>query len=84
MNGMKTILLMITSIKILFCGIWKVSKKNFPIIFICTVIVCSLVVSALFQGTMFYQQTPNTMLFWLLLGSVVYLLSLKDEAQSEI
>lgn len=77
------ILLMITSIKILFCGIWKVSKKNFPIIFICTVIVCSLVVSALFQGTMFYQQTPNTMLFWLLLGSIVYLLSLKDEAQSD-
>lgn len=75
------LLLAVTVVRTIFRGIWKVSEKNFPIVFICTVIVCSLVISALFQGTMFYQQTPDTMLFWLFLGSIMHLLSLKDEAQ---
>ena len=73
--------LAITVAKRILCGIWRTDEKEFPTIFICTVIVCSLVISALLQGTMFYQQTPNTMLFWLFLGSALYLLSLKNETQ---
>lgn len=74
--------LAITVIRRIFSGIWYAKKDDFPIIFNCTVIVCSLAVSAMFQGTMFYQQTPNTMMFWNLLGSAVYLLSLTDENKS--
>lgn len=46
-------------------------------------IFCVLVVSALFQGTMFYQSNPDTWMFWLCFGSLLFLLrSCRKEAQT--
>lgn len=64
----------------LFKNIWRCDKDRFPLVVVCSVIVVSLAVSAFFQGTMFYQQTPNTVIFWLLLGMTMQLLSKKQPA----
>lgn len=61
-------------------NIWHCDGETFPLALVCSVIVVSLAVSALFQGTMFYQQTPNTVIFWLLLGMAIQLLSKKQAA----
>ena len=61
-------------------NIWHCDGETFPLALVCSVIVVSLAVSALFQGTMFYQQTPNTVIFWLLLGMAMQLLSKKQPA----
>lgn len=61
-------------------NIWHCDRETFPLALVCSVIVVSLAVSALFQGTMFYQQTPNTVIFWLLLGMAMQLLSKKQPA----
>lgn len=54
--------------------IWKVEQHDFPVVYVCTIIVVVLAVSALFQGTMFYQHTPNANIFWAFLGYLIYLL----------
>ena len=61
-------------------NIWHCDRETFPLALVCSVIVVSLAVSALFQGTMFYQQTPNTVIFWLLLGMAMQLLSKRQPA----
>ena len=42
---------------------------------ILTVLVCVLITSALNQGTMFYQMTPNAVLFWLAFGDLLFVLA---------
>ncbi len=78
------LILAVTCVVKIFKNIWTVDKKYFPAVLVCTVTVCSLVISAIFQGTMFYQQTPNTALFWLLLGSLCLMLSADDGCKVQL
>lgn len=82
--GIITVLaLMALSVIKIFRNIWKSSDKAFPLICLSAVSVCSLAISALFQGTMFYQQTPNTFMFWLMLGSILCVLPHAAEVEEK-
>lgn len=78
------VILMVISVICLFKNIFTVAKEYYPVMLVCAVTVCMLAVSALFQGTMFYQQTPNTAMFWMFLGYVVFFTPKRKNADKAV
>ena len=52
-------------------------------LFLLTAICCIMAVSALFQGTMFYQTSPNTFMFWCAFGTLLCLLKSAERKAGE-
>lgn len=71
------------AVKWVFTNIRDVSEQHRIEINTWIIIVCIYVVSALFQGTMFYQTTPNTIFFWMIFGTLAIVCnSSKKEASN--
>ena len=71
------------AVKWVFTNMKYISEKHRAEINAWIIIVCIYVVSALFQGTMFYQTTPNTIFFWMIFGTLAIALNgLKEEASN--
>lgn len=66
-----------------FRGAGAVVQKHGRELFLLTAIVCVLAVSALLQGTMFYQTTPNAYLFWSAFGALMFILPGKAGRENE-
>lgn len=64
----------VLAVILFFRGIGKILPGDTPEIALLTILSCMLVTSALNQGTMFYQTTPNTVLFWIAFGDLLFLL----------
>lgn len=63
------------AVRMFFRDIRLVPRRLLPELALMTALVCEFIVSALFQGLMFYQQNPDTILFWLCFGDLLYLLA---------
>ncbi|MBR2716916.1 MAG: O-antigen ligase family protein, partial [Oscillospiraceae bacterium] len=55
-------------------GVNAVREERSPSLFLLTAVCAVLAVSALFQGTMFYQTTPDSFLFWSAFGALMHIL----------
>jgi O-antigen ligase len=64
----------VLAVKWVLLGIRKTACEELPEVFAMTAVLCILISSALFQGTMFFQTTPNTVMFWLVFGYLAKLL----------
>ncbi len=62
------------SVGVFFRNIRTASAGRDMELFLLTGICCVMAVSALFQGTMFYQTSPNTFMFWCAFGTLLCLL----------
>ena len=59
---------------IFFKNIAEVSAGRDRELFLLTAICCIMAVSALFQGSRFYQTSPNTFIFWCAFGTLLCLM----------
>lgn len=77
------IVLVICAVKFVFSRIWKLGKKEFrraSVLLLCIVMLC---VSAMFQATMFYQNSPDANMFWMFLGYLVFMLNKEGKTETK-
>ncbi len=77
------IVLVVCAVKFVFSRIWKLGQKDFwraSVLLLCIVMLC---VSAMFQATMFYQNSPDANMFWMFLGYLVFMLNKEVKAETK-
>lgn len=73
--GIISLLFLISSTLLyIFRRIWKQEKEQFALSAVLLTCVLILSVSAMFQATMFYQNSANANMFWMFLGYLIFLL----------
>ncbi len=66
--------LIFTALKLIFKGFYKVKNEHRLIIAVTLSCIITFAAGAMFRSVMFYHMSPNTILFWVILGGLLYII----------